>query len=204
MSLVKGVLPFDRVQITVKEDLKMEIFSQLFHKLTSFADPLDFVVNIGSIIGWFIGLFWLLRTGMRYRQRKRLLKFTTSSEGRVAISIGVGTSPEGAVREFLKKNFPDVPLVMSYSKQGNFSGEELLKIFEKIKSDFFDLMGRGDISEILLFYGGPVTMMAPIGAIVDNWVPVKLFGRDNEGKYVFHFTLNRELIKAIPPKYKEK
>lgn len=187
----------------------MGIFSQLFHKLTSFGEPLDFVVNIGTILGWFIGLFWLLQTGMRYIRRKKLLKFTPSSEGRVAISIGVGgkINPKEAVIEFLKKNFPNVPLVMAYSKPGDLSGEELLKIFEEIKSDFFDLMQKGDISEILLFYGGPVTMMAPIGALVDNWVPVKLFGRDNEGKYLFHFTLNRGLIKSVksvPPKYKEK
>lgn len=181
----------------------MDLISQLFYKLTSFGDPLDFIANTGTIVGWFIGLFWLLRTGMRYRQRKKLLKFTSSSKGRVAISVGVGVNPEKAVREFLRKKFPNVPLVMTYSKLGDFSGKGLLKIFEEIKSDFFHLMEKGDISEILLFYGGPVTVMAPIGAIVDNWVPVKLFGRDNEGKYVFHFTLNRELVKAMPPKYKK-
>lgn len=103
----------------------------------------------------------------------------------------------------MRKNFPDVSPVMTYSKLGDFSGKELLEIFEQIKSDFFGLMERGDISEILLFYGGPVTLMAPIGAVLDNWVPVKLFGRNNEGKYVFHFTLNRQLVKATPPKYKK-
>ena len=183
----------------------MNIIPQIFHRLISYKDPIDFIVNIFTIFGWFIGLFWFLRTAIRYKKRKRLLNFAPSSEGRVAISIGIGgaINPKESVRKFLKKNFPDVPLVMSYSKQGNFSGKELLKIFEEIKLDFFDLMKKGDITEILLFYGGPVTMMAPIGAIVDNWVPVKLFGRDNEGRYVFHFTLNRELVKAIPLKYKE-
>ena len=181
----------------------MDLISQLFYKFASFKDSIDITVNIGTILGWFIGLLWLLRTGMRYRRRKRLLKFTPSSEGRIAVSIGIGTNLERAVSKFLKEKFPDVPLVMSYSKQGDFSGKDLLKIFEKIKLNFFDLMQRGDISEILLFYGGPVTVMAPIGAIVDNWVPVRLFGRDNEGKYVFHFTLNRELVKAIPPKSKK-
>jgi len=78
----------------------------------------------------------------------------------------------------------------------------LLKIFEEIKSDFFTWWKKEILLEILLFYGGPVTIMAPIGAIVDNWVPVKLFGLYN-GKYVFQFTLNRELVKAIPPKFKK-
>ncbi len=182
----------------------MDLISQLFYKLTSFEGPLDVVANIGTIVGWIIGFSWLLRTGIRHRRRKKLLKLASSLEGRVAISVGVGVNPEKAVHDFLRKNFPDVPLVITYSKLGNFSGKELLKIFEEIKADFFDLMERGDISEILLFYGGPVTIMAPIGSIVDNWVPVKLFGRNNEGKYVFHFTLNRELVKATPPKYKKK
>ena len=181
----------------------MDLISQLFHKLTVFESPLDFVANIGTIVGWIIGFSWLLRAGVRHRRRKKLLKLASSLEGRVAISIGVGVNPEKAVRDFLRKNFPDVRLVMTYSKLGDFSGKGLLKIFEEIKSDFFHLMEKGDISEILLFYGGPVTVMAPIGAIVDNWVPVKLFGRNNEGKYVFHFTLNRELVKATPPKYKK-
>lgn len=68
---------------------------------------------------------------------------------------------------------------MKYSKLGEFSGEELLRIFEEIKSDFFDLMQKGDISDILLCYGCPVILIAPIGAIVDNWVPVKLFDLSN-------------------------
>ncbi|MEW6097552.1 MAG: hypothetical protein AB1567_13735 [bacterium] len=144
----------------------------------------------------------MMRGWIRYTRRRKLLMFTPSSEGRVAVSIGVGLNPEEAVQDFLNTNFPDVPLVIAYSKIGEFSGKELLQIFNEIKSRFFDLMKRGDIKEILLFYGGPVTLMAPIGAIVDNWVPVKLFGRE-EGKYIFHFTLNRELIKTIPPKYRE-
>jgi len=181
----------------------MEIISRLFYRLTNFGDPIDLAVNIGTVVGW----LWLVLSGpktwVRYRRRRKILKFASSSKGRVAISIGVGVNPEKAVREFLRENFPDVPPVMTYSKLGDFSGKELLEIFEQIKSDFFGLMERGDISEILLFYGGPVTLMAPIGAVLDNWVPVKLFGRNNEGKYVFHFTLNRQLVKAIPPKYKK-
>lgn len=50
----------------------------------------------------------------------------------------------------------------------------------------------------MLFYGGPVTLMALIGAILDNWVPVKIFAHN--GKYVFHFTLTKELVKAVSPK----
>lgn len=119
----------------------MNIISWLFY---SFRDYIDFMVNIGTIFGWFFGwfLFSITRAWLRYRRRRKLLKFTPSSEGRVAVSIGVGTNPEGAVRGFLKNNFPDVPLVMSYSKQGYFSGEELLKIFEEIKLYFFDLIRK--------------------------------------------------------------
>jgi len=184
----------------------MELISRLFHKLTTFGDPIDLAVNIGTTVGWLWLIFSVPRTWVRRRRRKKLLKLTRTLKGRVAISIGIGggIDPEEAVREFLRENFPDVPLVMTYSKPGNFSGKELLNIFEEIKADFFELMKRGDISEILLFYGGPVTVMAPIGAIVDNWVPVRLFGRDDRKKYVFHFTLNRDLVKALPPKPKGK
>ncbi len=180
----------------------MELVSQLFYKLTSFEYPLGFVANIVTIIGWIIGIYWFIRTWIRHRRRKKSLEFTPSSEGRVAVSIGIGISPEEAVKGFLKKRFPNVPLIMSYSKEGHFSGKELLKIFEEIKLDFKDLMKKGDISEVLLFYGGPVTVMALIGAVLDNWVPVRLFAFN--GKYRFHFTLNKESVKGTPPKYKKK
>ncbi len=183
----------------------METMSQLFHNLTTFDKPLNFIANIGTIMGWVFAVYFLLiRKWMKHSKRKKFLKFTPSSEGSVAISIGVGVNPGKHVTDFLNTNFPDVPLVMTYSKLGDFSNEELLQIFEEIKSNFFDLMQKGDIKEILLFYGGPVTLMAPIGAIVDNWVPAKLFGRNNKGEYVFHFTLDRGLIKKIPSKYREK
>lgn len=180
--------------------IKMATIFQLFGKLME--GPLGTIVGIGTIIGWIIGIYWFVRTGIRYRRRKKFLEFTPSSEGTIAVSIGIGISPEKAVKEFLKKNFSNVPLIMSYSKEGHFSENELLKIFEEIKSNFKDLMKKGDISEILLFYGGPVTVMALIGAVLDNWVPVRLFAYN--GKYRFHFTLNKELVKTVPPKFKEK
>ena len=175
---------------------------QLFHGLSIFEQPLALITNIIAVVSAGYVIISIINKGLRYRRRKKLLKFTPSAKGSVAISIGVGLDPTEAVKGFLAANSPDIPLIMAYSKLGNFSGEELLQIFEEIKSDFFDLMQKGDISEILLFYGGPVTLMAPIGAIVDNWVPVKLFGRE-EGKYIFQFTLNKELIKKIPSKYRE-
>ncbi|MFH1095883.1 MAG: hypothetical protein ABH886_07125 [Candidatus Desantisbacteria bacterium] len=183
----------------------MKTTLQLFHNLIPFDQPLSLITSIGTLVSWILFLaYFVIKSWTRNRRREKLLKFTPSSKGSVAVSIGVGVIPQKDVENFLSENFPDVPLVMKYSKMGDFSSEQLLQIFDEIKSDFFDLMQRGDIKEILLFYGGPLTLMAPIGAIVDNWVPVRLFGRTKDMKYVFHFTLDRQLIKGIPPKHREK
>lgn len=37
----------------------------------------------------------------------------------------------------------------------------------------------GNVSEVHLFYGGPVGVAAALGAIVDNWVPVKWYIHNN-------------------------
>ena len=44
--------------------------------------------------------------------------------------------------------------------------------------------------------------MDRIGDVLDNWVPVRLFAYN--GKDRFHFTLNKELVKTVPTKFKEK
>ncbi|MDI6781277.1 MAG: hypothetical protein QME49_04125, partial [bacterium] len=132
----------------------MVTMSQVFRNLITFDQPLSLITNIGTLLGWVIGLSWgsifFTKRWIRCKRRKKLLKFTSSAKGSIAISIGVGLNPAEDVKGFLDANFQDVPLVMKYSKLGNFSGEELLQIFEEIKSDFFDLMQRGNISEILL------------------------------------------------------
>ena len=183
----------------------METINNFFTNLFSFNNYIGIIVNVGTILGWLAGIFWLIKSIIRRIKRKKLLKFAPSSEGSVAVSIGVGINPKEAVERFLEKNYKDVPLLMDYSKLGYFSEEDILKIFEEIKLFLFDIKQRGDVEEILLFYGGPVTLMAPIGAILYNSKTTKIFHNDIKKKdYVLHFTLDREIIKSIPPKYREK
>ena len=117
----------------------------------------------------------------------------------MAIAIGVGVAVKGDVDKFLKENLEEkVPLVLSYERPGFFSREQLLNIIYEIRDEIRGLMTVGGITEVHLFYGGPLMVAAALGAIADNWVPVKWYQRNPKtGQYEYAFTLDVETVKGI-------
>ena len=172
--------------------------------LVNFFQSLDWLLNLVAIGAYLGSLTFLIREMLRYRRLRRL-KELQPSEGAIAMAIGVGMSVTEDARHFLEENFgtdPDgalkVPLLLSYVKLGYFSREQLIDILKEIRDKIRELMVIGGVTEVHLFYGGPLAVAAALGAIVDNWVPVKWYAHNKStGKYEYFFTLDVETVKGI-------
>ena len=148
------------------------------------------LIEVGSFI-FVIILFLRARAELKRYLRGRK---TTVSERPWALAIGLGGDIAGSVKEYLKDQNLDIQ-VESYSREGYISPDDfygILRELLKIK----DRLTQVGITELHLFYKGPVTMAMAIGAITDNWVPVKVY-EYTKGTYQLDFVLEKETVKGL-------
>lgn len=161
-------------------------------------DILGLINDIMGLSLWnFIGalaLFWVVFTSWKDRRelKKKLLsleKCENLSKRPVAIVIGIGKDPSESVKSFLADNKWDIPLI-SWVSEGFLKSGDYPGAMANINALRKQALKMG-VSEVLLFYAGPVDLSMFIGASFDNWVPVKVFAFAN-GTYEQRFTLERE------------
>jgi len=115
----------------------------------------------------------------------------------LALAIGIGGSIEGAVRTYLDANGLADIQIRELAHEGRLPPEgfyRLLGRLHEIKQEFTDL----GVTEVHLFYKGPVTLAMGIGSILDNWIPVKVYELNKEtGTYVFNFTLGKGAVLEV-------
>jgi hypothetical protein len=164
-----------------------------------FASVIDFVNYLMGLGLWnFIGalaLFYVIIMTWKEKRdlRKRLLsldKCESLSKRPIAIVIGIGKDPTESVKSFLADNkWADVPII-SWVSEGFLKAEEYQTAMAQINSLRKQALKLG-VSEVLLFYAGPVDLSFFVGASYDNWVPVQVFTFVG-GSYDYRFTLERE------------
>lgn len=170
----------------------------VFACLRSFADSLQWLLNLIGIAGYFWMAYAFLAARSRYIRRRRLLE-VVPSEGAVAVAIGVGTQLEGDVQSYLARKFGpnSLPLVRTIFRPGFISKYHFADVVSEIKGDLSELMARGGIRQVHLFYAGPCSIATAIGAIVHNWVAVHLYQRNTKtGDYDLVLTLDEETVKG--------
>lgn len=156
-------------------------------------DWLGLIANILQVVSSlfaFVGGAFLF---IRHRQLKNRLKALSeiSSERPAALAVSLGASNEQAVRAHLRDTNQEISL-LSITHEGIAQPTDfprLLANLKQIKQRFTDT----SITELHLFYLGPVTFAAAVGAMLNNWVPVKVYSFKN-GRYELDFVLNREMI----------
>ena len=176
--------------------------TEFWDRLISFGNSLEWVLNLIGLIGLLtypVTFYLWMRARGRYRKLIDLMKFKPA-KGAVAVIIGVGVpSVKPDAEKYIDEKFdPPLPIVLSYDKQGYFDREPLLDIVRDIRDRVRELMGAGGIHEVHLFYGGPLAVAAALGAITDNWVPVRWYNHNKKtGQYEYMFTLEVETVKGI-------
>jgi hypothetical protein len=156
---------------------------------------LSLVANIMQIISFIpfaIGGVYFYIKGRQLASRLKTLASTPSSRP-VALAIGLGTSNEGAVRQQLKDDGLQMEVIPvtheGYIKATAYPG--LLRELKETKSRLSDT----GVTEINIYYQGPVTFAMALGAMFDNWVPVKIYAFRG-GKYQLDLALTTETFIA--------
>jgi hypothetical protein len=170
----------------------------LIEWLINLGQSLEWLLNLIGLLGYPVAIYLWLRERARYQRLRRLIAFRPA-KGAVAVIIGIGVpSVKADAEKYIQGlDFP-LPVVLTCEKQGFFSREQLLNIIREVRDRIRELMVAGGIQEVHLFYGGPLSVAAALGAIADNWVPVRWYNHNKKtGQYEYMFTLDVETVKGI-------
>lgn len=154
------------------------------------------VIQILSAIPFILSAWWLLVRARRYRRRVEEMEQRVT-ERPMALVVGLaGMDISGQVKHFLDESGMKME-IRSYTKpggvtQGNIHG--MLADVLKIKGQ----MTEAGVTEVHLFLACPLVFATALGAILDNWVPVKAYhlNRDS-GRYEFWTPLYKGFIPGL-------
>ena len=130
---------------------------------------------------------YLLSRAQRYRRRLRQLAGVTSTRPAALVVTLAGTRIRAAVESFCADFAQPVPLY-EVQRQEHLTQAELPKVLLELHRLKNRLTDDG-VSEVHLFLSCPLAVACAIGALFDNWVPVKVY-QFNQGHYEFWTTLH--------------
>jgi hypothetical protein len=152
---------------------------------------MDWGLILEKAIGWLANIIQIATAVFAFvvvfRSRRRLnamLKHVapaTESERHAAIAIGIRGSILGSVEAHLQAEVMADIAVFEITRSGEISRRQVYDVLREVNQLKQKLTEKG-VVHVYLFYKGPVTLAAGIGALLDNWVPVTAHDF-RDGKY---------------------
>ncbi len=154
------------------------------------------IIQILSAIPLLLSAWLLFSRARRYRKRMKELE-QKLSERPMAFAISLaGVDISGHVKQFLDEKSLKME-VISYNKTAGVTQENIQILLHDILKLKREMTANG-ITEVHLFLACPLVFAAAVGAILDNWVPVKVYHLNKEsGKYEFWTTLHKGFIPGL-------
>ena len=137
---------------------------------------------------------YLLSRAQRYRRRLRQLAGVTSARPAALAVTLAGTRIRTAVESFCAGFSQSMPLY-EVQRQEHLTQAELPKVLLELHRLKNRLIDDG-VSEVHLFLSCPLAVACAIGALFDNWVPVKVY-QFNQGHYEFWTTLHGGYVMGL-------
>lgn len=150
------------------------------------------IMQIISFIPFAVGGIYFFIKGRQLARRLRELAATPTSRP-VALAIGLGASDEGVVRQQLKDDGLQME-VIPLTHEGYVKAADYPRILRELKEIKSRLSDTG-VTEVNIYYQGPVTFAMALGAMFDNWVPVKVYAF-RDGRYHLDLALTTETFIA--------
>ena len=151
------------------------------------------VANVIQIVTFVFAIVVLLRT--HWRLRKYLERVEVESSDRpVALCVGIGQDIAGQVRQSHETQGLDLE-IRDYARTGYVPTDKfylILRDLLKIKQELTEI----GVTEVHLYYMGPVALAVAIGSILDNWVPVKIY-EYKDGDYQFSFVMEKGTVLGL-------
>jgi len=158
------------------------------------SNMLGFIADVIGVVTFLftIGFFWY--KARKYSKALKLLKKQETPRP-IALAISLaGTDIKGTVEKYLQDNSLNMKLV-SFYKPEKITHDNFLNILAEIKRIKLDMTKAG-VTEVHLFLSSTLTLASAIGAIFDNWVPIKLYHYTGGG-YELHCVLEKETIVGL-------
>lgn len=157
------------------------------------------IANIFQIISFIPLLFtaWLfLSRARRYKRKIKELEKTTSEKPK-ALAIGlVGTDISGQVKQFLQSKSLNIE-IESYHRPTGVTQSNIQSVLQDIHQLKRKMTEEG-VTEVHLFLACPLVIAVEAGAILSDWVPVKVYHLNREsGTYEFWTSLNKGFLPGL-------
>jgi hypothetical protein len=138
-----------------------------------------------------------------WRQKNELKKRIICLEGKevglsrkpIAIIVDIGKNLNASVIDYLRDhNWENVPIISWRSGSHWLEPKDYAEAITNI-NELKDQAMKLGVTEVLLFYAGPIDLAAYIGARFQNWVPVRVFqhsGKTIGEVYLHNVTLEKD------------
>ena len=147
-------------------------------------DILDKIATVAQIITFLVftgGIGLLLTRATRYKRRiRKALEKGKGLEVALAVSLKPNEKVKGHVEAFLKEK--GIEMEITEINAYGVSLNTLPELRKKFIAEKRWLTSRG-ISEVHLFYEGPVAVAFFLADVLNNWVPVYVYHFSREGGY---------------------
>ena len=142
---------------------------QFWQMLSSVAD----VLGIVSAVPMLAAAVLFAHRARRYRQRLQAMEGQTTAQP-VALAVSLtGLDISEQVRAFLARQGVHWP-VRAYRHEEEVNPIVLPNVIQQLSRLKNDLSLEG-VTEVHLFYAGPVALGLMLGGLLHNWVPVKVY-----------------------------
>lgn len=164
----------------------------------SFWDIVGAIASIAQIVTLVAAVIVIVRAKQRWDRISKTLADRVEGARPAAIAVGIGGSIKGTVDTYWTLTFPDLDMPVAEVKRDNFlKPTEMSSVLHELLELKQKLMDQG-VTEVHLFYRGPVTLAMGIGAVLDNWVPVHVYELEkNTGSYQFNLTLDKGAVLGL-------
>jgi len=132
------------------------------------------------------------------RRLTRWMEMQQRASGRApaALAVGLAGGIRGQVEQYLKMQGMEMPLAdldhPEFIPMNRYP--VLIRDLLKKKNELTET----GVTELHLFYKGPVSFAAGMGAVFDNWVPVHVY-EFKDGTYHRALTIEKESVRGLLP-----
>ena len=160
--------------------------------LSHLADAL----GIATTVPFLVASAYFVSRARRYRRRLRQLEGVTSDRP-VAVAVSLAGTHIRLAAEAFCAGFGQPVKLVELHRPGGLTQTEMPGVLLELQSLQNRLLDEG-ASEVHLFLSCPLAVACAVGAVFDNWVPVKVY-QFNQGQYEFWATLHGGYVAELGP-----
>jgi hypothetical protein len=148
------------------------------------------VIQLLTFVFAIVALLKARAAYVRYLRRAR----ASSTNRPVSLAVGIGGDISGSVKKYWEDQNIQMHVEPIFTS-GYLKPDQIEGVLAKVARTKQSLTESG-ITELCLFYKGPVTVATGLGMLLSNWVPVKVYEL-NGGTYTLAVTLDKAISKAL-------